>query len=372
MVSTMRPGRGLGRFLDTGLSVALFGCAVASCAGVAGEAQTGAGASDADGVHTVGIVLPAAATDAAEAAAFESLVESLSIGRIAIDIDVSGARCDEPAECLAALQAGTIDVYRSTVPAIGRLMPELHVLDVPYLLETDEVVEWVFRGTFFARMRDALLHETGLRLMALGSAGGWRGIATTSRVVRTPTDMAGIALRTADSPVETAWARALGASPLAGPWPELSAALSSGQLGGTADGVVEVVGAELQDRLSYLTQDRHGYRAGLWLMNEQAYQGLPADLQQLLGAGFDELARLTLAGARNRAAEAVAVFEAAGGQLHVPSAAERRAFVMAAGRVSTWYMDEYGYEWLVWLEGAIAEAEREIALANARRNQERP
>ena len=108
------------------------------------------------------------------------------------------------------------------------------------------------------------------------------------------------------------------------------------------------------------------------MMNEPAYQELPADLQQLLGAGFDELARLTLAGARNRASEAIAVYEAAGGQLHVPSAAERRAFVMAAGRVSTWYMDEYGYEWLVWLEGAIAEAEREIALANARRNQERP
>ena len=51
--------------------------------------------------------------------------------------------------------------------------------------------------------------------------------------------------------------------------------------------------------------------------------------------------------------------------MRTPSAAERRAFVMAAGRVSTWYMEEYGYEWLVWLEGAIAEAEREIALAAA-------
>lgn len=360
------------RFLHPGLSGALLAGAVACGADVAGEAQVGKGAIGSGAVHTVTMVLPAAAVDSAEAAAFKSLVESLSIGRIAIDIDVSGARCDEPTECLAALQAGTIDVYRSTVPAIGRLMPELHVLDVPYLLETDEVVEWVFRGAFFARMRDALLHETGLRLMALGSAGGWRGIATTSRIVRTPTDVEGLALRTADSPVETAWARALGASPLPGPRTELSAALSSGQLGGSADGVVDVVGAELQDRLPYLTQDRHGYRAGLWLMNEPAYQELPADLQQLLGAGFDELARLTLAGARNRASEAIAVFEAAGGQLHVPSAAERRAFVMAAGRVSTWYMDEYGYEWLVWLEGAIAEAEREIALANARRNQERP
>ena len=372
MVSTMRRGRVWRRFLDTGLRVVLLACAVASCTGVAGEAQTAAGAPGADGVYTITIVLPTAAVDAAEAAAFESLVESLSRGRIAVEIDASGAHCGRPAECLAALQTGRIDAYRSMVPDIAGLMPELHVLDVPYLLETDEVVEWVFRGTFFARVRDALLHETGLRLMALGSAGGWRSIATTSRAVRTPGDAQGLTLRTADSPVAAAWAHAIGASPETVPWPELPARLAEDRIGGTADGVIEIVAAGLQNDLSYLTRDRHGYQAALWLMDEQAYQELPPDLRQLLSAGFDELARRTLAMAREQAAEAIADFEAAGGQLHVPSAAERRAFVMAAGRVSTWYMDEYGYEWLVWLEGAIAEAEREIALANARRNQERP
>ena len=364
------------RSVDTGLCVALLGCAVTSCAGVASgwEAQTGAAAVDADHVHSVTMVLPAAAADLPEAAAFESLVESLSMSRIAVEIDAGGRRtATSRSACLAAnCRQGAIDVYRSTVPAIGRLMPELHVLDVPYLLETDEVVEWVFRGTFFARVRDALLHETGLRLMALGSAGGWRGIATASRVVRTPADVQGLTLRTADSPVEIAWARAIGALPEPVLRPALSAHLASGRIDGTADGVVDVVEAGLQDDLPYLTQDRHGYRAGLWLMNEEAHQGLPSDLQQLLRAGFDELARLSLARARERAAEAIAAFEAAGGRVHVPSAAERRAFVMAAGRVSTWYMDEYGYEWLVWLEGAIAEAEREIALANARQDEARP
>ena len=347
--------------------VALLGCE----AGVAGEAQTGAAAIDPDAVHTVTMVLPAAAVDLPAAAAFESLVEALSAGRITVEIDAGREYCSEPVACLAALQEGAIDVYRATVPDIGRLMPELHVFDVPYLLETDEVVEWVFRGTFFARVRDALLYETGLRLMALGSAGGWRGIATTSRAVRTPGDARGLTLRTADSPVADAWARAIGASPERVPWAELPARLAAGRIGGTADGVVDIVAAGLEDDLSYLTQDRHGYQAALWLMNEQAYQDLPPDLRQLLAAGFDELARLTLARARERAAEAIAAFEAAGGRVRVPSAAERRAFVMAAGRVSTWYMDEYGYEWLVWLEGAIAEAEREIALANAREDEAR-
>lgn len=371
MVSTMRRGPVLRRFLDIGLRFGLLGCAAASCTGVAGEAQTGAGAPGPDGVHTVTMVLPAAALDAAEAAAFESLVESLSRGRMAVEIDAGGAHCDRPAECLAALQAGRIDAYRSMVPDIAGLMPELHVLDVPYLLETDEVVEWVFRGVFYARVRDALLHETGLRLMAFGSAGGWRSIATTSRAVRTPGDAQGLTLRVADSPVAAAWVRAIGASPEPVPWPELPALLAEDRIAGTADGVIDIVAAGLQDDLSYLTRDRHGYQAALWLMNEQAYQELPPDLRQLLSAGFDELARRTLARAREHAAEAIAAFEAAGGQVHVPSAAERRAFVMAAGRVSTWYMDEYGYEWLVWLEGAIAEAEREIALANAREDEAR-
>ena len=348
--------------------VALVGCG----AGLAGEAQTGRDPAESDRVRAVTMVLPAGAVDAAEAAGFEGLVESLSRGRIAVEIEEGGARCDGPAACLAALQAGTIDAYRSTVPAIGRLMPELHVLDVPYLLETDEVVELVFRGVFFARMRDALLHRTGLRLMALGSAGGWRGIATASRAVRAPADLQGLTLRTTDSPIEMAWARALGASPLPAPWRELRADLASGRIEGTADGAIDIVRGGLQEELRHLTPDRHGYRAGLWLMNEQAYQALPADLRQLVQAGFDELARLTLARARVRYAEAIAAFEATGGRVHEPTAEERLAFVMAAGRVSTGYMDEYGYEWLVWLEGAIAEAEREVSLANARRDRARP
>ena len=347
--------------------------AVTCGAGGAPQPPAGGGAPGSGGpIDALTMVSPRAAADAADAAAFETLVESLSMGRLAVEIEAGDAHCNAPAGCLAALQAGTIDIYRSTVPDIGRLMPELHVLDVPYLLETDEVVEWVFRGAFFARMRDALLHRTGLRLMALGSAGGWRGIATTSRMVRTPADLRGLTLATADSPVEMAWARALGAPAVLTTSAELATALASGQVGGTADGVVDIVGAGLHEHLAYLTQDRHGYRAALWLMNEEAYRRLPVNLQQLLGAGFDELARLSLARSRERSAAAVAAFEAAGGQVHVPSAAERRAFVMAAGRVSTGYMDEYGHEWLVWLEGAIAEAEREIAVANARENRARP
>ena len=353
----------------------MVAAAVGCGAGVQGEARAGAAASGSvGGSHTLAMVVPPvpSAAESAETMAFRELVESLSMGRIAVEMDSEGESCGDSDGCLSALRAGTIDIYRSTVPEAGRLFPAVHVLDVPYLLEADEVVERVFRGAFFARLRDALLHGTGLRLMALGSAGGWRGIATTTRMVRTPADMDGLALRTADSPVEIEWARALGATASRAAWSELPAALAAGRIGAAADGITEIVGANLHEGFRYLTRDRHGYRAGLWLMNEEAYQALPTDLQPILRAGFDELARLTLARARAREADAVAAFEAGGGEVYTPTAAERRAFVMAAGRVSTWYMEEYGHEWLVWMEGAIAEAEREIELAKKRDDRIRP
>ncbi len=91
---------------------------------------------------------------------------------------------------------------------------------------------------------------------------------------------------------------------------------------------------------------------------------MPLDLQQIVQLGFDELRRITLSFPDSREAEALDVFRADGGQVYVPTADEQRAFVTAAGRVSTWFMDAYGYEWLIWLEGAIAEAERELSLSS--------
>ncbi len=354
-------------------AVVLFG-ALACGAAVTGEAQVGAGASvPGSGVHTLAVVLSAAGADGADIGgtdsldigatmSFRALVESLSGGRVAVAVhSAAGGRCGVPVDCLAALRAGAFDIYRATTAEVGRLAPEFHVLDVPYLLETDDVVERVFRGAFFARTRDALLQRTGLRLMALASAGGWRGIATAGRAVQEAADLRGLTLRTADSPVEMAWARALGASPAPLRRSDLPAAVAAGRVDGTTDGVAAVVRAGLAERLQYLTLDRHGYRAAWWLMNEETLQGLPATLRPLVQAGFVELARLSLARARTEEQDAVAAFEAAGGRVHTPSAAQRRSFVMAAGRVSTGYMREHGHEWLVWLEGAIAEAEREIA-----------
>ena len=324
--------------------------------------------------HTLTIALPASAMDAGHsgAAAFEALVEGLSGGAIAVEIAALADTCGAPRQCIDAAREGSIDATLAAVEDIAGLFPEIRILDVPYLFEDDAVVDLVFEGPFYARLRDALVDRAGLRLMAIGTTAGWRTLATTGRVVRAPDDLRGLTVWTGNSPLEAELVTAFGAAPAAVSRRELEAALERGAVNGVTLPLAEIVASGLHERMRHVTLDRHGYAADLWLLNDAAHRALPASLRQVVQAGFDELARLTLTVPADRRAAAIRAVEAAGGTVHLLSPEERKAFLMSAGRVATGYVETYGHEWLVWLEGAIAEAERAIASARERAPPARP
>ncbi|MCY4658500.1 MAG: TRAP transporter substrate-binding protein DctP [Acidobacteria bacterium] len=323
--------------------------------------------------HTLTLALPAAAADGehAGAAAFEALVEGLSGGAVAVEVADRGEACGDPRQCLDALRDGTLDVTRTAAEDIAALFPEVRILDVPYLFEDAAVVDRVFNGPFYARLRDALVDRTGLRPMAIGTTAGWRTLATVGREGRAPADLRGLTLSTAHSPMEAELVAALGAVPAVGRQ-ELAAELDRGIVDGVTLPLTEIVDLGLHQRIRHVTLDRHAYDAALWWMRDASHQALPAPLRQVVEAGFAELARLTLAVPADRHAAAVRAVEAAGGAVHVLSPDERKAFLMSAGRVATGYVETHGHEWLVWLEGAIADAERAIAAARDEAPADRP
>ena len=222
------------------------------------------------------------------------------------------------------------------------------------------MIERVFEGPFYARVQDAIRERTGLRLMALSQGGGWRSIANTTRQIRQPDDFRGLTFGTVDSPVQLELTRTLGASPRVVSRARLSGELAAGVIQGGTVGILEIADLDPDRHLAHLTLDRHNYMMALWLMNEDTYQALHRDVQQIVRAGFDELRRLTFTFTPDREAKALAAFEAGGGYVHTLTADERREFIMAAGRVSTWFMATHGSEWVVWLEEAIAEAEQRV------------
>ena len=321
----------------------------------------GAATSDDADFGFVGVDITGYEVQSAVRPMLTELVDGLTEGRVSIEFESASTHCVNLTRCLQALQSGEVDIARVELGDVAALFPELQVLEIPYLIESARVAELVFTGTFYSRMRDAILDRTGLRLMAVSNVGGWRHIANDVREVRSPEDLEGLQFETIDLPVHIETTRALGASSVG----TLADTRVRGDsiaemVQGLRTGIVDLLGTDRETRPTFLTVDRHTYIIGFWLMNERSYRLMPLDLQQIVQLGFDELRRITLAFPDDREVQAFDTFRADGGQVYVPTADEKRAFVTVAGRVSTWFMDVYGYEWLVWLEGAIAEAEREL------------
>ena len=313
--------------------------------------------------HTIKIVSLANTNDEdyAGARAFEDFVESHSKGEIEVRIFTGGQLCGSPMECLLALDGGVMEVFMSTLGGLGNLFPEIQVLDLPYLFDDDEIAEKVLSGPFLLELREALLERTGLRLMTIGNTGGWRNVANTRRPIHTPADMVGLKIRTINSPIQIELTKELGAGPTPIPWPELYTALATGVVDGSKNGLVDIVSMRFQEHIKFITMDQHGYMSALWLMNDAAWNRLSVQQKQIVEEGFEILRQATLALPKERRAQAIESFEAAGGSVHWPTREEKAAFVEAAKPVQQWYTRRYGNVWLDRVRQAIAEAALESA-----------
>ena len=319
---------------------------------------------------TIGLPNTARETDRSDATTLKDLVEGLSLGRLELHM----SPCGDPTTCLRALQTGNLDALPVTTGDLWDWFPELQVLDLPYLFESDAVLERVLVGSFSPRMQNAISARLGLRLMAISTVSGWRTFASSEQPIRTRDDMRGLAIWTNGPPVEVDLITALGGSPETAatfPRSQLSTALANGKLEGITLPVTDLVVMGLEARIKYVTLDQHSPVLTLWLVHDDAYGALPATLQQLMQAGFDEFARLRRGLQRNPLTDAIRRFETSGGQVHTLTNQERGDFLLAAGAVRLDYVDAYGADWLVWLEAAIAEAENELGVTGGRDNGDR-
>ncbi len=301
---------------------------------------------------------------------FKDYVESRSNGRIEIEIFAGTTLCANGAECLQGISDGTLDVYISTSGGAAGIFPYVQVFDLPYLLRDDRVAEAVLTGEFPYVIRDKALEDSGgtIRLMTIGNTGGWRNFANTQRVVRTPSDMEGLKIRTivADLPQELV--KALGASPTPIPWPELFTSFQTGVVEGSKNGITDIMGMKFPDAgLKFVTLDGHAYMGALWWINNQRFLDLPDDLKVVMVNGFTELQQATFASPKRKSIQAYQDFVDIGGSLYVPTPEEKAMFREAASPVYDWFKDNVrgGPEVFDALVAAVGEAEAEIDRLNA-------
>lgn len=296
---------------------------------------------------------------------FKNFVESASNGAIEVELFIGTQLCSKGAECLQGVADGTIDVYISTSGGASGIFPYVQVLDLPYLMANDRIAETVLAGDFTRKMREMALADSGdsIRLMTIGNTGGWRNFANTKRRVASPSDMEGLKIRTVVADLPQELVRALGASPTPIPWPELFTSFQTGVVEGSKNGITDIMGMKFPDAgLQYVTLDGHAYMGALWWMNNQKFLSMPEDMRRVVVDGFSALQQATFASPKRKSIQAYEDFVAGGGDLYVPTPAEKAAFKEAAAPVYDWFKSNVngGEEIFDALASAVAEAEADI------------
>lgn len=299
---------------------------------------------------------------------FKNYVEAASNGAIEVEMFIGTQLCSNGAECLQGVADGSIDVYISTSGGASGIFPYVQVLDLPYLMADDRIAEHVLSGDFTRKMRAMALADSGdmIRLMTIGNTGGWRNFANTKHRVSEPADMEGLKIRTVVADLPQELVKALGASPTPIPWPELFTSFQTGVVEGSKNGITDIMGMKFPDAgLQYVTLDGHAYMGALWWMSNEKFMSMPEDMRRVVVDGFNTLQQATFASPKRKSIQAYADFVAGGGDLYVPTPAQKAAFKDAAAPVYDWFKGNVanGEEIFIALTDAVAEAEEEVGAA---------
>ncbi|MDZ7873948.1 MAG: TRAP transporter substrate-binding protein DctP [Rhizobium sp.] len=296
---------------------------------------------------------------------FKNYVENASNGAIAVELFIGTQLCATGEECLQGVADGSLDIYISTSGGAAGLFPYIQVLDLPYLMSDDRVAETVLTGDFTRKLREKALADSDnkIRLMTIGNTGGWRNYANTQKAVKTPEDLKGLKMRTVPADLPQQVATAVGAAPTPIPWPELFTSLQTGVVEGTANGITDIMSMKFPDAgLKYLTLDGHSYMGAFWWMSNDRFQGLTPDQKQIVVDGFAALQQATFASPKRKEIAAYQDFAKAGGEIYVPTPAEKEAFKTAVSPVFDWFKTNVtgGAEVFDQFTAAVADAQKKV------------
>jgi TRAP-type transport system periplasmic protein len=189
------------------------------------------------------------------------------------------------------LQEGLVDFMVSGTAIWGSVAPKLQVLDFPFLWRDWEHVHRVVDGRL-GQEASAYLEETvRMRPFAWGDSFGFRHVVTRSRDVTEPSQLAGLKIRTIQSPIYVKAVELMGASPTPMAFGEVYTSIQTGVIDGYEHDASTTLHQRFYEVAHHMARTAHiAGVIGLWA-STAGLARLPADLRATLEQAALEAAR---------------------------------------------------------------------------------
>lgn len=264
-------------------------------------------------------------------------VKEKSSGRIDIQV-FPNSQLGSGKDMIEAVSAGALQMTTDGAGALGAFLPQLSVVEAPYLWRDAAHMAKVSGTPLFTKLNDDLTAKRNMRMLNVTYYG--KRHLTSTKAVRTPADMAGFKLRV--PPVDTfrAMAEAWGARATPIAFGELYLALSQGAVDGQENPLPTIQSGKFFEVQKFLVLTEHIITPRMVIVNEAFWKGLkPADrdvLQAALASGAAWQDKELL----NQESELVGTFKKAGMTVIEPDLAAWRKPVL--DKVPAQFAEKWG------------------------------
>jgi TRAP-type transport system periplasmic protein len=208
---------------------------------------------------------------------FAREVEKRTNGRYQIQNFYAGALGAER-ESIEGLQLGTLDLTMTSTGPVPNFVPDVAILDIPFLFRDYGQARAVLDGPIGQDMLKKF-DAKGITALAWGE-NGFRHMTNSKHPVNGPDDLKGLKMRTMENPVHIQAYKAFGIIPTPMAFTEVFTALQQGTVDGQENPVSVITAAKFDQVQKYMTLTGHVYSPALILMSKAQYDKLsPADKQ---------------------------------------------------------------------------------------------
>jgi tripartite ATP-independent transporter DctP family solute receptor len=261
-------------------------------------------------------------------------VAEKSSGRMRIDVYPSEQLGTER-ECLELLQIGSLGMTKVSCSVIEGFVPEMGVLSLPYLFRNEE------------HRFKVLEAEIGRELLRAGEKywlhglcyydAGTRSFYTKDRPILNPDDLAGLKIRTQESPTSIKMVQALGGSATPIAWGELYSALQQGVVDGAENNPPSFYLSRHYEVCKFYSLDEHTGVPDVLVISTEVWNGLPPEFQKILQVAADESALYQKKLWKEATRRALEEVQQAGVEIYYP---EKESFIRMTESIYEEYRDE--------------------------------
>lgn len=268
---------------------------------------------------------------------YADLVKERSKGRVAIQIHHSRQLGDER-QVVEGLQLGTIHLTVTSTGPLGGFVPEMNVVDLPFLFRDGEHAYKVLDGEIGRGLLNKF-DAVGIKGLAFWE-NGFRHITTAKKPVREPADMKGLKIRVMENKVHQAAFRQLGsdATPMA--WGEVFTSLQQGLLDAQENPIPIIYTFKLNEVQKYVALTGHVYSPAPLLMSKKSWDRMPPDIQKIMFDTALEVARYQRGLIREQEQKQIGELKAKG--MTVVENPDRAAFREAMKPVFEQFQGQFG------------------------------